>query len=91
MFAINTSHLHKAVIQNILKAMREAQQRGHAAYVNNRKGSPFIRVEPVSLSNGMAFEITDSTGRNIKDHLVMRGTGTDISKNVFKILVNRVV
>lgn len=75
MFKLNKSHLNQTVLNNILKACREAQKQGFQSYVQNKKGDNFLRVDYKKgyiLNDNFikgGFEITDSTGTNIAPHL----------------------
>jgi hypothetical protein len=76
MFKVNKSHLNQTVLNNIVKACREAQKQGFQSYVKNKKGNNFLRVNYIKgyILNGKflkgGFQITDSSGTNIASHLV---------------------
>ena len=75
MFKLNRSHLNQTVLNNIVKACRQAQKNNYPAYIKNRKGFNFIRVDYLKgyMLNGKyikgGFQITDGSHTNIAKHI----------------------
>jgi len=63
----NKTSINKVVVSKILKACTESLSNDSGqAYVNNRKGQPFIRVKKVKKTNGkLGFQVLDKTNKNI--------------------------
>ena len=63
----NKTSINKVVVNKLLKACHESlSNQSGQAYVNNRKGQPFIRVKKVKQINGkVGFQVLDNKNKNI--------------------------
>jgi hypothetical protein len=80
----NQTSINKQVVSKILNACKESlSNESGQAYVNNKKGVPFIRVKKVKKRNGeIGFQILD---KNQNDLVMLLGKTLVINRKAPKI------
>lgn len=90
---ITKTSINKVVISNILKAIREAQEK-EKAYVYNTKEQPFIVVRKCKVDSQVLFQIEDpKTNASIKnlvlDAVIRLMTSAQITSYVCLFFINK--